>query len=235
VVSNYLCALAGLHLAVAHDLRVRARRRIAAAIAQDQPEVSSRPARRSGSGAGLLHPRLFAGFDARAYIILASGCAVFLYVSYAMPIGAGILAEGKSWNKKGPFDLGVWSEAVAALAVIGALILAFVGFQPPYQLVGQFLAVAVVVLIVVWFRVRAQALPWPAADRRGGKGPPGRDCPRGSRAGQPCRISDESVINSWGRSSERPFSFALLRLDDPQAATTDLNLFAVVGRDRNTC
>ena len=102
-----------------------------------------------------------AGFDARAYIILASGCAVFLYVSYAMPIGAGILAEGKSWNKKGPFDLGVWSKPVAALAVIGALILAFVGFQPPYQLVGQFLAVAIVVLVVVWFAFEKSRFPGP--------------------------------------------------------------------------
>ena len=46
---------------------------------------------------------------------------MFLYVSYAMPIGAGILAEGKSWTKKGPFDLGVWSKPVAALAVIGGI------------------------------------------------------------------------------------------------------------------
>ena len=37
------------------------------------------------------------------------------------------------------------------LAVIGGAVLAFVGFQEPYQLVGEFLAVMVVVLIVVWF------------------------------------------------------------------------------------
>jgi amino acid transporter len=38
------------------------------------------------------------GADASAYIVLASGCAVFLYVSYVMPIAAGILAEGKRWT-----------------------------------------------------------------------------------------------------------------------------------------
>jgi amino acid transporter len=91
------------------------------------------------------------GQDARAYIILASGCAVFLYVSYIMPIGAGILAEGKTWTKKGPFDLGGLSKPIAVLAVIGGGVLAFVGFQPPYELVGEFLAGAIVLLIVIWF------------------------------------------------------------------------------------
>jgi len=91
------------------------------------------------------------GANAQAYIILASGCAVFLYVSYIMPIGAGILAEGKSWTKKGPFNLGGASKLVAVLAVLGGGVLAFVGFQPPYELVGYFLAGAVVLLVVVWF------------------------------------------------------------------------------------
>ena len=91
------------------------------------------------------------GADSRAYIILASGCAVFLYVSYIIPIGAGIFAEGKTWTKKGPFDLGIWSKPIALLAVIGGAVLAFVGFQEPYQLVGEFLAVMIVVLVVVWF------------------------------------------------------------------------------------
>ncbi|MFO1033557.1 MAG: amino acid permease, partial [Hyphomicrobiales bacterium] len=105
---------------------------------------------------------LVAGNDANAYIILSSGCAVFLYVSYIMPIAAGVLAEGKSWSKKGPFDLGVWSKPVAVLAIIGGAILAFVGFQPPYELVGKFLIGLIVVLVVVWF----------AFERRRFAGPP---------------------------------------------------------------
>jgi amino acid transporter len=105
---------------------------------------------------------MVAGNDANAYIILSSGCAVFLYVSYIMPIGAGLLAEGKSWTKKGPFDLGAWSKPVSVLAIIGGAILAFVGFQPPYELVGKFLIGLIVVLIVVWF----------AFERRRFAGPP---------------------------------------------------------------
>lgn len=102
-----------------------------------------------------------AGADASAYIVLASGCAVFLYVSYIMPIGAGVLAEGKRWTKKGPFNLGVWSKPIGILAVIGGGVLAFVGFQPPYALVGKFLAGTAGVLVVVWFAFERKRFPGP--------------------------------------------------------------------------
>jgi amino acid transporter len=101
------------------------------------------------------------GADASAYIILASGCAVFLYVSYIMPIAAGIIAEGRSWTRKGPFDLGVWSKPIGVLAVFGGGVLAFVGFQPPYELVGKFLAGTVVFLVVVWFLFERKRFPGP--------------------------------------------------------------------------
>jgi len=101
------------------------------------------------------------GADANAYIVLASGCAVFLYVSYIMPIAAGLLAEGKSWTKKGPFHLGAWSKPVGVLAVIGGSVLAYVGFQPPYELVGKFLAGTVVFLVVVWFLFERNRFPGP--------------------------------------------------------------------------
>jgi amino acid transporter len=101
------------------------------------------------------------GANAKAYIILASGCAVFLYVSYIMPIGAGILAEGKRWTKKGPFNLGVWSKPIGVLAVFGGGVLAFVGFQPPYELVGKFLAGTVVFLVAVWFAVERKRFSGP--------------------------------------------------------------------------
>jgi len=38
---------------------------------------------------------------APAFLVLAAGCAVFLYISYAMPIAAGLWQEGKTWNHKG--------------------------------------------------------------------------------------------------------------------------------------
>ena len=62
-----------------------------------------------------------------AFSVLAAGCAVFLYISYIMPVAAGLLAEGNTWKQKGPFSLGVYSKLVAILAILGGLVLAWVG------------------------------------------------------------------------------------------------------------
>jgi amino acid transporter len=86
-----------------------------------------------------------------AFVVLSTGCAVFLYVSYAMPIGAGILSEGKTWVKKGPFDLGVWSRPIALLALVGCIVLVFIGIQPPNEVVGKLLFGLIAVLVVVWW------------------------------------------------------------------------------------
>jgi len=86
-----------------------------------------------------------------AFIVLATGCAVFLYISYVMPIAAGILAEGKTWKHKGPFDLGGLSKPIAALAVLGGSILAYVGVQPPNQKVLYLTIAMLVVMALFWF------------------------------------------------------------------------------------
>jgi amino acid transporter len=97
-----------------------------------------------------------------AFAVLAAGCAVFLYISYVMPVAAGLWAEGKTWTKKGPFHLGWLSKPVAFLAIVGALVLIWVGFQPPNQLVGALVVGLVVALTVFWLvseRKRFQGPP----------------------------------------------------------------------------
>jgi amino acid transporter len=154
VLSNFLCALAGM-TSLSRMMYAFARDGGIPIFSRHLRKISPKyrtPGIAIWVGAILCMILGYAcGANSQAYIILASGCAVFLYVSYIIPIGAGILAEGKSWTKKGPFNLGVWSKPVALLAVLGGAVLAFVGFQPPYQLVGEFLAVMVVALVVIWF------------------------------------------------------------------------------------
>ena len=97
-----------------------------------------------------------------AFIVLAAGCAVFLYISYIIPVAAGIFAEGKTWKQKGPFDLGALSKPVAVIAVLGAFVLAWVGFQPPNQLVGYLVVGLLVFLLILWFaseRTRFHGVP----------------------------------------------------------------------------
>lgn len=103
------------------------------------------------------------GTSGQAFIVLAAGCAVFLYISYLMPVAAGILAEGKSWSHKGPFNLGGASKLVGVLALIGGGVLVFIGVQPPNTLVGKFIVVLSVVLLVVW---------WVLGERKRFQGPP---------------------------------------------------------------
>lgn len=164
VLANYLCALAGM----------TSLSRMLFAFARDGgiPGASNllrrvNPKHRT-PGAAIWVGSLFCcvlgwvcGADASAYIVLASGCAVFLYVSYIMPIAAGVLAEGKRWTKKGPFNLGMWSKPIGVLAVLGGGVLAFVGFQPPYALVGKFLAGTMVFLVAVWFLFERKRFPGP--------------------------------------------------------------------------
>lgn len=86
-----------------------------------------------------------------AFSVLSAGSAVFLFISYAMPIGAGIFAEGRTWKEKGPFQLGMWSRPFGVAAVIGALVLAYVGIQPPNQKVIYVIAGLLIALLAIWY------------------------------------------------------------------------------------
>ncbi|MCL6262923.1 amino acid permease [Craterilacuibacter sp. RT1T] len=85
-----------------------------------------------------------------AFIVLSTACAVLLYISYVLPIAAGIFAEGRSWKHKGPFNLYSWSRPVAVLATIGGAVLVFVGIQPPNEKVLHISLALLLVLGVFW-------------------------------------------------------------------------------------
>ncbi len=88
---------------------------------------------------------------AAAFSVLAVGCAVFLYISYIMPTAAGILAEGKTWKHKGPFDLGGMSKIIGVLAVIGGGFLVIVGIQPPNEKVLYLTIAMLFAMAIFWF------------------------------------------------------------------------------------
>ncbi|MDQ0470792.1 amino acid permease [Labrys wisconsinensis] len=96
-----------------------------------------------------------------AFAALAAGCALFLYVSYAMPIAAGLLAEGKSWTEFGPFRLGVWSKPFAVIVLLGTLILMYAGIQPPFDILINYAIGLIVLLIVLWFGIEARRFKGP--------------------------------------------------------------------------
>jgi amino acid transporter len=99
---------------------------------------------------------------APVYTTIAAVCVIFLYISYLLPIVAGLIAYRRNWTVMGPFDVGKMYPVFAILAIIGAGTLLFIGVQPPNQ---QALTVTLGVLgltIIVWF----------AIERRRFQGPP---------------------------------------------------------------
>ncbi len=131
VVANYICALAGM----------TSTSRMIYAFARDGglPMSSAlatiHPVHRTPVNAIWLTAVLSAAacYYAPFMFALAAGCALFLYISYAMPVAAGMLAEGKTWTEFGPFRLGAWSKPFAIVTIVGVVILAYAGTQPPFN------------------------------------------------------------------------------------------------------
>jgi amino acid transporter len=164
VVSNYLCALAGLTslsrmtYAFARDGGLP----FSNALKTVSP-VYRTPVVAIWVGAALT---VIGTLYAPAFFVLAAGCAVYLYLSYAMPVAAGLLAEGKTWNHKGPFNLGAASKPVAILAIVGGLVLAWVGFQPPNEKVLYVGIGLAIVMAVIWFGFERRRFEGPPTGER---------------------------------------------------------------------
>jgi len=149
VIANYLCALAGLTslsrmiFAFSRDGGFPAGLRL-----NHVHPVHRTPVNAIWVGAGLA---FLSTLYSPAFTTLAAGCAVFLYISYAMPVAAGLFTEGKSWTVKGPFQLGGLSKPIAVLTILGAIALFFIGIQPPNDQLIQYTIGLLVLMAVLWF------------------------------------------------------------------------------------
>ncbi|WZO98305.1 amino acid permease [Isosphaeraceae bacterium EP7] len=99
----------------------------------------------------------------RVYSSIVSVCIIFIYLSYIIPISAGLLAHGRTWTAMGPWTVGRWFKPLATLSVLGGLLLIAAGIAPPndtaaYRVVGGGIA--------------ALALAWVLVERKRFKGPP---------------------------------------------------------------
>jgi amino acid transporter len=150
VVSNFLCALAGLTscsrmmYAFARDGGLP----MSDTLKKVDPNLRTPGAAVWVAGVLSIIATLYGG----AFLVLSTGCAVFLYLSYLMPIAAAMKAESAGeWKNKGPFNLKGSSILVAALAVIGCAILIYVGVQPPQEKVGYLIVLMLLALAGFWF------------------------------------------------------------------------------------
>ncbi len=108
-----------------------------------------------------------------AFAALSTGCAMYLYISYAMPVFAGFFAEGKTWTEYGKFRLGGLSKLFGLIIMIGTVLVIIAGhiFVPSAGNFGEegfvpgliwYSLGYIVLLAVVWF----------AIENRRFKGPP---------------------------------------------------------------
>jgi amino acid transporter len=102
----------------------------------------------------------------------------------AMPVFAGLLAEGRSWTDFGPFRLGVLSKPFAVITVVGGIILLYIGTRPPNDILDSYAIGALVLLVIGWF----------ALERRRFKGPPIGDA--AIRARQAAILAEERALEA---------------------------------------
>lgn len=96
------------------------------------------------------------------YSTLTAGAVIFVYVSYLMPILAGLGACGGRWRRMGPFDLGAGRfRLLATLALLGGVGVVWVGIQPPNEAALPLAAGAALVLAGVWWGGVRRRFPGP--------------------------------------------------------------------------
>jgi amino acid transporter len=149
-VSNFLCALAGLTscsrmmYAFSRDSGLP----FSEVLRKVDPVLRTPGAAIWVGGILAIVATLYGG----AFLVLSTGCAVFLYLSYLLPVAAAMRAEmAGNWKNKGPFNLRGASIPVAVLAIIGCAVLIFVGVQPPQEKVGYLIVTMLVALAAFWF------------------------------------------------------------------------------------
>ena len=101
-------------------------------------------------------------FYTPVYSTITAVCVIFLYISYMLPIGLGLVAFGRTWTQMGPWSIGGAYRIVALICVLWCLALFYIGVQPPNDKALWITGGAVLVTTIVWF----------AYERRHFVGPP---------------------------------------------------------------
>jgi amino acid transporter len=85
------------------------------------------------------------------YTTIAAVCTIFLYASYVIPTGLGLLAWGRTWTAMGPWGLGRLYRPLAVVAVLFSSLLIVIGVQPPNEKALWIVIGASAVLVAAWF------------------------------------------------------------------------------------
>ncbi|MBI3543781.1 MAG: amino acid permease [Deltaproteobacteria bacterium] len=96
------------------------------------------------------------------YSAIVSIATIALYVSYGLPIAAGLYARGRgTWSTKGPWNLGRLSPVIACVAMLWIVFIIGVFVLPPNEQAGQIMAACTVALTIAWFGFVRSRFPGP--------------------------------------------------------------------------
>lgn len=103
---------------------------------------------------------------ADAYSTVVSVTSIMLYLSYAMPIAAGLFAYRRSWTQMGPWDMGPGFRVVALLCIGIAGVIFYIGVQPPNELALKVLGFIGALTLIAWFGLESRRFQGPPVGDR---------------------------------------------------------------------
>jgi amino acid transporter len=116
-----------------------------------------------------------------SYGTIAAVCAVYLYLSYVLPIALGLVTYGRGWTKMGPWQLGRWYRPLAVACVAWCGLLLIVAVLPPNEQALRIVPGSVALLAAAWFGFERRRFRGPpagvAASARGKSN--SQECQRG--------------------------------------------------------
>ncbi|MGL5010089.1 MAG: amino acid permease, partial [Paracoccaceae bacterium] len=102
------------------------------------------------------------------YVIVVNSTLVFLFLSFTVPLVAGLFAYGTAkWPTPGPWAMsaGVY-KLVTVLAVIGMGVILFIAVAPPNERVLYVVLGFIVLALVLWFAVENRRFEGPPTGER---------------------------------------------------------------------
>jgi amino acid transporter len=95
------------------------------------------------------------------YSTITTVCTIFLYISYILPTALGVLAQGRTWTRFGPWHIGACYRPLAIISVLGCGLLIAIGMAPPNDKALGITGLTVVGLIGIWFGFERQRFAGP--------------------------------------------------------------------------
>lgn len=104
---------------------------------------------------------ILATLYAPAFQVLAAGCAVLLYIAYAMPIAAAFWVEQRGWHQFGSFRLGRFSRPFALVSVAGVFFATYLGLLDPNTALRSSFLFLILLLLGLWLAFARRAFAGP--------------------------------------------------------------------------